>query len=67
MKSGTTAVETMWQTNLRDLPVVVRLLFSAALLTLGMGYLFALTNVALSVGMTQLDLLLPFYICPNTL
>jgi hypothetical protein len=36
--------------------MTIKLLFTAVLLTLGMGYLFAVTNIALSVGVSQLEI-----------
>lgn len=38
--------------TLRELPMTWKLLFSAVLLTLATGYLFALTNLALAVGLS---------------
>lgn len=43
---------TLFSVRLRELPLNVKLLFSAVLLTLACGYLFALTNLALQVGLT---------------
>lgn len=45
----------MWGVRLRDLPKPIKLLFTTTLLTLGMGYLFAIGNLALSIGMSQVD------------
>ncbi len=39
--------------RLQHLPLPFKLLLTAALMTLGVGYLFALTNVVIKVGFTQ--------------
>lgn len=46
-------VSALTHIRLRTLPMNFKLLFSAVLLTLACGYVFALTNLALSVGLTQ--------------
>lgn len=43
------------------MPLAVKLLFTAALLTLGTGYIFALSNVALKVGFTPEEATLKYY------
>jgi len=50
-------MNTLWDMTLDELPTTVRLLFTATLMTMGMGYLFALTNVALSVGFTPVKII----------
>ena len=47
--------------TLHNMPLAVKLLFTASLMTLGTGYLFALTNVALKVGFTQEEAALKYY------
>lgn len=49
-------MQTLWDTGLRRLPVTVRLLFTATLMTMGMGYLFALANLALAIGFTPVKI-----------
>lgn len=44
---------TLFNAHLRLLPTQFKLLFTAVLWTLATGYLFALTNLALSVGLDQ--------------
>ena len=43
------------------MPLSVKLLFTAALLSLGTGYIFALSNVALKVGFSPEDATLKYY------
>ena len=56
MTADIPTIETFWDLRLRQMPVVIKLLFTAVLLTLGMGYIFAVANVALSVGVSQVDI-----------
>ncbi len=48
--------KTLLQLTLTELPTTIRILFTATLLTLGMGYLFALANVGLAVGLTPVKI-----------
>lgn len=43
-------------TALEQLPTTIRLLFTATLMTMGMGYLFALANLGLSIGFTPVKI-----------
>ena len=52
--------------DLSDLPVTVKLLFSATLLTMGVGYLFALTNVGLAIGFTPVKIIEHYWGNPAT-
>jgi len=47
--------------RLSNMPLSVKLLFTAALMSLGTGYLFALSNVALKVGFTPEEATLKYY------
>jgi len=47
--------------RLSNMPLAVKLLFTAALLSLGTGYIFALSNVALKVGFTPEEATLKYY------
>lgn len=47
--------------TLSRMPMPVKLLFTAALLTLGTGYIFAITNLALKVGFTPEEATLKYY------
>ena len=47
--------------KLSNIPLSVKLLFTAALLSLGTGYIFALSNVALKVGFSPEDATLKYY------
>ena len=47
--------------RLSKMPLSVKLLFTAALLSLGTGYLFAMSNVALKVGFTPEEATLKYY------
>jgi hypothetical protein len=47
--------------KLSNMPLSVKLLFTAALLSLGTGYIFALSNVALKVGFSPEDATLKYY------
>ncbi len=51
----------LFNQRLAGLPLPARLLLTAVLMTLGTGYLFALTNVALKVGFTSDDVALHYY------
>jgi hypothetical protein len=44
-----------WGVPLRELTTTTKLLFSATLMTIGMGYVFAITNVGLAVGLTPVE------------
>ncbi len=47
--------------RLAHLPQSAKLLLTAALLTLGTGYLFAISNIALKIGFTQEEVSLRYY------
>ena len=47
--------------RLSNMPVSVKLLFTAVLMTLGTGYIFALANVALKVGFSSEEVALKYY------
>lgn len=47
--------------KLATMPLSVKLLFTATLLSLGTGYIFALTNVAMKVGFTPEEATLKYY------
>lgn len=47
--------------RLANMPMSVKLLFTAVLMTLGTGYIFALANVALKVGFSSEEVALRYY------
>ena len=47
--------------RLARMPMSVKLLFTATLMTLGTGYIFALSNVALKVGFSSEEVALRYY------
>ena len=47
--------------RLSKMPLPLKLLLTAVLMTLGTGYLFALTNIALKIGFTQEQVALKYY------
>ena len=46
-------IPTIFNISLAKLPMPAKLLFTAVLLTLGTGYIFAIANIALKVGFTS--------------
>ena len=49
------------QLSLAKLPFSAKLLLTAALMTLGTGYIFAISNIALKIGFTQEEVSLRYY------
>ena len=50
-------MDNLWSTSLANMPLRLRLLFTATLMTMGMGYLFALTNLGLAIGFTPVKII----------
>ncbi len=59
-------VGTGWGTRLNELSLTIRILFTATLMTMGTAYLFAVTNVALSVGLTPAKVIEHYWGTPAT-
>lgn len=47
--------------RLSQMPMPAKLLLTAVLMTLGTGYLFAISNIALKIGFTQQEVALRYY------
>ncbi len=54
-------MDTLATIRLSRLPTSWKLLFTAALMTLGTGYIFALSNIALKIGFSPEDAALRYY------
>ena len=54
-------MDNLFSLRLANMPMSVKLLFTAVLMTLGTGYIFALANVALKVGFSSEEVVLRYY------
>ena len=54
-------MEELANLRLSKMTVPLKLLFTAVLMTLGTGYLFAISNIALKIGFTQEQVALKYY------
>ena len=54
-------IPTIFNISLAKLPMPAKLLFTAVLLTLGTGYIFAIANIALKVGFTSEEVATKYY------
>lgn len=58
--------DTAWAIRLHELSLTIKILFTATLMTMGMAYVFAVTNVGLAIGLTPIALIEHYWGDPAT-